>query len=238
MKEKQNYFVKFLWKTIEFITLKNANSVITVSDSLAKYVKEKVKRGSTVLYNYPSRDMWNTVSKGNGKTVCYVGNLMKDRGLEQLVRVFKELGGYSLTIIGGGKLENRLKSLASGVENITFRGVVAMERLPAEVSKYGVGVVLNEGKSKNNRWGLPNKIFQYIRTGMPFLCSDLPEIERIANRTGAGISCPPDVKSIKMSIKILVDNYGKFKKNAMKYRDLFVWERQEQLLIDLVKRYE
>lgn len=238
MKEKQNYFVKLFWKTIEFITLKNADSVITVSNSLAGYIKAKVNRGVSVLYNYPSKAIWNVISMGDKRNICYVGNLSEDRGLEQIVRAFKELNGYNLTIIGGGKLEKQLKFIASDAANITFRGVVAAEKLPAEIAKYGAGIVMNEGKSVNNRLGLPNKIFQYIATGIPFVCSNLPEMKKIANGTGAGIACSTDLENIKKAIGTVAENYDIFQKKAMKYREIFIWEKQEKILLDLVKRYE
>ncbi len=238
MRKKQNFFVKLFWKIIEFTALKQADDIVTVNNALSDYVKEHVNRKVSILYNYPSAEKWNIVSVNHPRDFCYVGNLVEDRGLELIVEAFREFNSYTLHIIGDGKLRKKLEYTAKGAKNIRFYGMIPMEKLPFEVAKYGVGIVFNEGKSKNNRLGLPNKIFQYLRLGMPVICSKLPEVEKLIKKTGTGVVCDFSVSEIGKGLKEISENYTEFRKNAERYREKFVWEKQEHTLMELVKSYE
>ena len=51
-----------------------------------------------------------------------------------------------------------------------------------------LGISLEEDLGLNYRYTLPNKLFDYIQCRVPVLCSALPEMSRIVDSFGIGIS--------------------------------------------------
>ena len=67
-----------------------------------------------------------------------------------------------------------------------------MDELPQYVEGADVGVVLTDGSCENHRLSLPNKVFQYLQSGLPVIVSDLPEMARLVRAHGVGLTVDRD----------------------------------------------
>jgi len=99
----------------------------------------------------------------------YVGRLSKEKNLEKLIKVFKELPELVLHIIGFGPDEEYLKSIAS--ENIKFHGAVKNTELHKFYKLYDVFIL----PSIAEPWGLV--VEEALNNGMPVI---------ISNKVGCG----------------------------------------------------
>jgi glycosyltransferase involved in cell wall biosynthesis len=61
----------------------------------------------------------------------FVGRLMKIKGLQTLIPIFRNYTKARLLVAGSGRYEARLRRMAAGSANIHFLGHVAREQLPA-----------------------------------------------------------------------------------------------------------
>jgi glycosyltransferase involved in cell wall biosynthesis len=65
---------------------------------------------------------------------------------------------------------------------------LAPELLPEATASADVGIVLLADLNKNQRYAMPNKLFEYMMAGLPFVANELPEIARVVEQTGAGLT--------------------------------------------------
>ena len=66
-------------------------------------------------------------------------------------------------------------------------GRVDPDRLPDVTGRAWLGLSLEEDLGLNYRLALPNKIFDYIASGVPILVSDLPEMRKIVETYHVGL---------------------------------------------------
>ena len=129
--EKWGWFAKSYLKLGEYMACRKADRVITVSKSLSEYVSHKYP-GAKVAYipngvNMPQilepqeiTTNWN-LTKDN--YILSVGRLVRNKGLEYLIKAYQNLStDKKLVIVGEGLLEAELKELANNNPNIVFTG--------------------------------------------------------------------------------------------------------------------
>ncbi len=107
-----------------------ADEVIVVSKSLKNYVENKYQRKVNYIPNGVSlpkkedakliKEKWNLKKDSY---VLSVSRIVKNKGLEYLVEVFKNLNtNKKLVIVGDGNFKEELELLADNKENIIFTG--------------------------------------------------------------------------------------------------------------------
>jgi glycosyltransferase involved in cell wall biosynthesis len=73
---------------------------------------------------------------GNGPRFLFIGSLTRRKNLDRLLAAFAQLGGGTLTIVGGGPLEERLRATAP--VGTRFAGRLSSDGVAAEIAKADV----------------------------------------------------------------------------------------------------
>jgi glycosyltransferase involved in cell wall biosynthesis len=76
-----------------------------------------------------------------GEGALYVGRLSEEKGVDLLLRAWRELSGAPLRIVGSGPDEERLRGEAEGVPGVTFLGAQPPERVLSEMRRCALVVV-------------------------------------------------------------------------------------------------
>jgi glycosyltransferase involved in cell wall biosynthesis len=63
---------------------------------------------------------------------------------------------------------------------------VPVAQIRDHVRQADVGVSLLENTCENHRLALPNKVFEYLASGLPVVVSDLPELRELVEGLNAG----------------------------------------------------
>ncbi|MFN5323916.1 MAG: glycosyltransferase [Bacteroidota bacterium] len=187
--------VRRIWKSIESFIFPKLKTVITVNDSIAKLYRDEYGNQIHVVRNVPmgnsfqgsaapSFEVRSTLGIGsNDKVIILQGSgINRDRGAEETVMAMKYLEHVKLILLGGGDSLPELKRLS--VEHGVSEKVLFLPRMPyAQMMQYtaacDLGLTLDKDTNINYRFSLPNKIFDYVRAGIPILASRLPEVEKI-----------------------------------------------------------
>lgn len=196
---QDNPFVKAVWSFFERICISGSSPVITVNKSIAGLLEERYGIGEVlVVRNVPDGEY--QVIKGVNRRdydlpeeafllVLQGTGINIDRGGEELVRAMKELEGSFLMIIGNGDAIPVLKSMVKEMgimDRVKFFPRMSYPEMMNLSSLANLGLSLDKDTNLNYRYSLPNKLFDYMRAGIPILAGDLPEVGRLIRETGAG----------------------------------------------------
>ena len=238
-------FVKKVWTKIEKKILPRIKYSYTVCESIAQIYSEKYNIDMHVIRNFPLyiRNLPKSrvnIKQPNERIIIYQGSLNLARGLEIAIQAMEFIDNAKLVIIGKGDITAELKQLADKAE--LHNKVVFFERMPyEELMEYTVqadlGISLEENIGLNYYYALPNKLFDYIQARIPVLVSDFPEMARIVNDYGVGLTInTSDPGKLASVFKEILENKDKrrlWKQNLEKAAKELCWEQEEKKLLEI-----
>lgn len=118
----------------------------------------------------------------SAKILLYQGIVVKGRGFETCFRALQKNNALWFVVLGGGEDIVHYKNLADemGVDNrVIFSGKITQKELLNYTAGAFAGISIIDDISINNHYALPNKMFEYIKSGVPVIASNLPQMEKI-----------------------------------------------------------
>lgn len=207
------------WYTVlERLLVVRAAAVVTVSAPIARHY-ERVYRLPRVdlVPNFPEidrpverrelRDLAPAIP-ADAPIVLHLGAYLPDRGLEQLVDALPAVPDAHLVVLGAGE---RAKALVDRAAPSGAAGRVhpLPPVPPGQVVDYAasatIGVAPIVPTTLNNRYSLPNKLFQYMAAGIGVLASDLPQMRDVVVTSGAGrVVDTSDTRAVATELRALL----------------------------------
>jgi len=235
---------KNIEKILERKYLKYVDSVITVSNSIAdEYVRlYKLEKPALVLntpnYSNPvNSDIFRkTLNIRKKQSIfLYQGSLMKGRGIEILIEIFKKSYDDKVIIfMGSGALIENIRIAASSTKNIYFHEAVNPNRLLEYTASADFGFSIIEDICLSYRFSLPNKLFEYLMAEVPVIVSNLYEMKKFVESNNVGIVSELTEASLKSKIdEALKLDKDIFKENIKKVKRIYNWEQQEKVLLNV-----
>ena len=244
-----------LLNNTEAVNTKKCDKVFTVSESLAEIMAKRYKIiKPSVLFNaspynapYPNQTISDLINfpKKNNIFILFQGGVFKNRNIENLVKGFLLLSNYHIKLIFLGQKDkefvNNLKKIIGSDlgPRIFFLNSVSQDELLDLTATADFGVIPYTPHDLNTKYCLPNKLFEFIQAGIPFIYNKaLLEVQRIANELnmaelGIDFSTP---KTIKTGIeRVLNLNFTVDKEKLEKQKRQFCWENEEKKLLLPVK---
>lgn len=235
---------------LEKYMAKKSNLVITVSESIADILQEEYKLSVRPLVirnvpNYLEIDKSKCVLRKRlgletkQFVLIYQGGVQLDRGIELLIKAVDVISNPNITlvIIGNGHLrEKLLKSagVSTNANNIIFQEAVPHKELHYWTMDGDIGLSPIIGKSLSYKYCLPNKVFEYVRAGLPLLVSDLPDMKRTVEKYGVGICFKEnDLDDLVININKLYndsDLRSQLRQNSELAAKTLNWETESEIL--------
>ncbi|MGR6087523.1 MAG: glycosyltransferase family 4 protein [Arcticibacter sp.] len=238
--------VRRIWKTIERFIFPKLKTVITVNESIANLYRKEYGNEIHVIRNVPMQNAFQPSHsdreemrrkmgvKTTEKLLILQGSgINRDRGAEEAVMAMRSINNSRLLLLGGGDVVTELQKLA---ENFGVSDkIIFLPRMPyQEMMKYtaacDLGLTFDKNTNINYRFSLPNKIFDYIRAGIPVMASRLPEVEKIVDGYGIGwfISCHEPELMAKEMEAVLQDEsaIARCRKNLQLAAADLTWENE------------
>jgi glycosyltransferase involved in cell wall biosynthesis len=182
-------FVKRFWTRIENRIFPKLKMVVTVSEPIATYYSNKYSVPVHVLRNLPlKKEVTHSLNLEN-KTILYQGAVNMNRGVEELVLAMQHINNATLMIVGNGDVFPLVQELVIQhklTNKIQLLGQVPFEKLDELTKRATIGVSLEKGDAMSYHYALPNKLFDYIKNGIPVLASELPEITKLIKHYDIG----------------------------------------------------
>jgi phosphatidylinositol alpha-1,6-mannosyltransferase len=184
-----------------------------------------------------------------GKTVLFVGRLVKSKGVDDLVAAFKEVHGRipdaKLVVVGDGPERRALEQLveSSGMRtSVRFTGVLRGERLESEYQNCAVVVLPSKsvpGEVVTETFGF--SLVEGAMHGKPLVGSDQGGIPEIIANNYNGILVP-EANQSKLAAaleSILVDKESadRLGRNSLRLaEERFTWEAATKRLLDAYEK--
>ena len=238
--------VQKFWRRIEKRCFPHLTDVITVCDSIANLYDQEYPRKEkvNVVRNVPTRQRFPITKSReelglptDSKLIVMQGAINRDRGAEELILAMKMIPGAQLLIIGNGDMVPQLKELTKRElleDRVHFIPRVTPEELANYTALCDLGCSLEKDTNLNYRYCLPNKLFDYIKAGIPCVVSDLPEMAAVVRGSGVGLVVPEHTpEAIAAAInRLLNDNelYESCKVATERAGEQYCWEREEEKL--------
>lgn len=182
---------KFLWAPIQKYCVKKCDVVMHAEENRLKYFKkhhDRTNRLQFLLENFPNYLERKGVGESPASSpirVLYVGCLGWDRYTSELFDIFRELAPeYSLDLVGPmsppafeSKFDEHRKSHPA--PNVRVLPPIPYPEMENLIRKYHVGIALYKNNNLNNYYCAPNKVYDYLMSGVPVVANDYPGLKRV-----------------------------------------------------------
>lgn len=243
--------VRWYWSRLERMYLPGAAAIFTVSDSIADFLAQSygVSRPS-VVHNVPETHLEEEptpeslgVFPGDGLPIfVHLGQMKVDRGCEKLVEAMTLVRDAHLVFLGFGPIQPKLEALVAAKKlqsRVHFVPPVGPREVQAALRGATIGVTMLEDTCLNHRFALPNKLFDYIRAGLPVLSSNLVEVSQVVQQNAIGRAADPsDHHAIAVVMNEMKGSPDLpiWSKNAKALSETFSWENASQRFMQEMNR--
>lgn len=241
--------VRAIWSRLEKLLVPKVDAAYTVCDSIAEAYRElyqvdfKVVRNLPVYRQIPAMgDQEKSAEKA--KIILYQGALNLGRGIEAAIRAMHYLEGAELWLAGDGDITSQLKQMVVELkleDQVKFLGRLPISQLHEVTRQADLGISLEEDLGLNYRFALPNKLFDYIQSGVPVFVSNLPEMKRIVEHYRIGLIAETHQrKALAELLKVaLFDREQRliWKQNLPLAAAELCWDNEEKVLQDIYRSY-
>jgi glycosyltransferase involved in cell wall biosynthesis len=170
-------------------------------------------------------------------SLLYTGNIVRNRGLEIVSCAIKDLKCIRF-IIAGKPVDKRFLQELVHVPNVEYKGLMLYRDALELNYKSDAVVILYDLSIPNNKFAMPNKLFEAMMYQLPVITNVAPELVR--DEVGCGIIVDyNDIHQIKNSIITLRDNPGLRMEMGRNGREAFLrkynWTSMERELLGVYK---
>jgi glycosyltransferase involved in cell wall biosynthesis len=231
--------------SISNLVEKYENSIVKKLDAVVTatpFIRDrflKVNSNTVDINNFPlltEIDFLEEVIEKQNK-VCFIGNISQIRGIHELVKSF-EFVDVKLDL--AGKISDDFKRILeseNGWKNVNELGYINRQESLKVKSECFAGIVTFLALP-NHVNAQPNKIFEYMASGIPVIGSNFPLWKEIIEENNCGICVDPtNPRKIAEAIEFLKDNPEIAKEMGANGKSLVVskynWNMEEKKLISL-----
>jgi len=239
------YIPKLFRKIIASIIEKYENSRVRKLDgaiTATPFIRDrfiKVNANTIDINNYPLIEEIDFIEQSwtdKNRSVCYIGGLTEIRGIKELV-LAAGIADIQIEVAGelSESLKTKLQSL-NGWKNIKLHGYISRKESMTLKAKSMAGVVTFL-KAENHINAQPNKIFEYMASGIPVISSNFELWKQIVEKNECGICVDPsDPNEIAKAIIFVVDNPEAAKKmgeNGIRLvKEKYNWDIEKKKLVE------
>ncbi|WP_292142105.1 glycosyltransferase family 4 protein [Butyrivibrio sp.] len=224
--------------------VKHADEIIVLSKSVQDYFQNKYGRKTVLVPNGVNRPVTvlpTQIEKKYGlqkdSYFLYLGRLVPEKGLEYLIKAFKELDTDKKLVVAGGssdmkEFEDKIHSLAEGDDRIIFTGFV-QGRILAELLSNAYTYVI-----PSDLEGMPLTLLEAMSYGNCCLTSDIPECTEVVEDRAISFH-KGDVTDLRSKLKELDESPEKvaqYKEKAAEFIcGKYDWDKVAEKTLELYR---
>lgn len=227
-------------KCVEHFYIGKVDHIFVVGQKIADWYADKYEIvRPTVVLNSPKltrvsnsdyfKKKYNL--RKDQKVFLYQGLIDSGRGIENLLAAFKarDTDNAVIVLMGYGFLTDLVIEASSTTRNIFFHKAVPPDELLDITASADVGLAIIPDSCLSYSYCMPNKLFEYVMTGIPVVSSNLEEMASFIKKYKIGwIVEEHSITAINIAIDTICEaNLAAFKKYAHVAAVENSWEVQE-----------
>jgi len=245
---------RLLRKPVIVDTIKKCKDYITVMSTVC----EGIAREYEGFFGFPNgfvkivtnaaeyqNDLKPNEIHGNKIRLIHHGGAARLRKLELMIEMMQHLNSdnYELTFMlihpnnNYYNYYNYLVRKSKKFRNIKFIEPVSFSEIPKTLNNYDIGVYILMPESFNQKYALPNKLFEFVQARLAVAIGPSIEMVKIVDAYNLGVHSKTfSPKSLAESISNLTtEKIMQFKRNSDKYANELSAEKNLQKIRDIVK---
>lgn len=235
---------KLVWRPLQALAIRTSDAIVHAEPNRLEYFR-RVYGGhgkrQEVIENFPHyhTGKLRRVVAGEPVKVIYLGALGDDRYTDELIAAGRAMGGrIELDLVGFAtpevlaELERRYGSRPA--PNIRLLPPVPYEGIPALLEAYQIGIALYKNTNLNNYYCAPNKVYDYLMSGMAVIANDYPGLRKVLEDERLG-ACVSEVTPASMAEAVeRIVSEQRWDNITDEVRQRYSWEAQECRLVAAV----
>lgn len=174
-------------RTVGRFTFESADRVLCYTETDRERLRDLgIDTAVSVIHNGIDCETFRPdAGEGRERRVLFVGRFNEAKGVHRLVEAFAGIAAddpdVTLTLVGDGPMEDRLRELVSAhgvADRVEFAGRVANDELPSVYTESAVFALPSDAE------GLPRTVLESLACETPVVTSDLPQLEPLVDGVG------------------------------------------------------
>jgi glycosyltransferase involved in cell wall biosynthesis len=239
---------------MEAFLIKKIDEMIVENNTRAKYNEVLYGFYPHVVHNYPFKQQTSNNAEKidlheilgipkDEKILLYQGGIQTGRGLDKLIKAVPFFKEGTLVLIGDGKIKKELQNMVKEMnleEKVKFHPKVPVGDLPKYTRNGYLGFQVLNNVCFNHYSASSNKLFEYMMAGVPVVACSFPEIQRVVEGDGTGVSVDShDPVSIANGVNWLLEHqeqYKEMKEKSIKASKKYNWDLEKDIFLNLYYR--
>jgi glycosyltransferase involved in cell wall biosynthesis len=238
-------------RTLERFVLRQSDRLITLTRACRRLIMEGHQIPGSRVRAIPdgTRQPGEEVAaKPRDRSIFYVGQLYRWKGVETLLRALRLVEKANLTIVGSGEIEHghdvdrsRLEQLAVDVgvaDRVRFCPFVPYREVPRCLARASVAVVPLPDVLMSRYFTSPLKLFDAMAAGTPIVASDLESIREVLRDGQNSVLVTPDSpEALAAGIRRVLDDPTFARTIAATARaevSQYSWERRAERILEFL----
>jgi len=188
--KKNGFWAKLIFQIEKYIAY-NVDEIITSTDGLKKFMRQKLKskKPINVVKDFPEPAVFNPRVKParlklpkSKKVIVYLGGLQKYKGINYLLRAIPHADKKAHFLIMGYPIaycQKMIKKLKIK-KRVTLTGKIPYEKTASYLKLGDLAIAPKTLESKEAN----AKIYNYLAMGLKVVCFDIPENREILGKNG------------------------------------------------------
>lgn len=233
---------RILFKSTEKIFLQFTDAICVVNKSIADWYSSTYKISTPfVVKNVPHLQRQASTRKNTLRELfaipedatifLYQGLLSEGRGIRLTLETFKGRDSQHIIFMGYGELAPVIQTEAREHKNIHYKSAVSPDMIPEITPSADAGLSLIEDKCLSYFFSLPNKVYEYLNSGVPVIASAFPEMSKFVADNNSGWTINPTKDDFKSLLnKLDKDTLEEKRSELLAQTPDFGWHQEEQQL--------
>lgn len=244
---ERNWLVRILLRFV--LHSKKTIKIVSISEALKRILVDIYhvdESRVTVLHDGSDLNNNFKTQSENITNVGYIGHLYPGRGIEIILQLAEKFPALVFHIVGG-ELEAVGYWKGKSPSNVRFYGHLSHNE--AGIIRQSMDVLLapyqtstkTQAGVDSTQWMSPIKIFEYMASGIPFICSDLPVLrEVLQHKKNVMFSVAHDVIDWEKNLNLLLNDKSlrnEIAKNGLiDIQTKYSWKKRAEEIVSIINR--